>query len=145
MVKAEQSVEINLPVNQVFAYVGTGYGRNLPSWASNLRSWEQTSTGTIGVGTTFRQVRTVRGKDESSNVRITSFEKNRMFAFEDDSPSHAKGTYLFEPKGDATKVTLSIEIQPPGLGKLAAPMVQREMGKSLETDLTSLKTAIESF
>jgi uncharacterized membrane protein len=144
MIRTEHSVVINMPVSQVFAFTGTGFTRNYPRWASDLQQYEQTSPGPMQVGTTIRQVRVLRGKPEESTTRITEFEKNSTFAFENDGSLGVKGRYRFEEVPEGTKVTLIVEAQPAGLGRLAEPMIRREMDKNLQADIQKLKEVIES-
>jgi uncharacterized membrane protein len=144
MVKVERSVVINMPVSQVFAYVATGYPRNIPQWQTDIQEWEQTSSGPMGEGTTIRSVRLARGKPAESTVRVTKFEKNTCLSFEAAGALPVKGTYLFEPDGDATKFTISMDVEPGGFGKLAGPIVGREFAKNVEADLERLKQIIES-
>ena len=53
----ENTVTVNVPVDEVFAYLAQP--ENLPRWNYALDTTEQTSPGPIGVGTTYRQTRTL--------------------------------------------------------------------------------------
>jgi uncharacterized protein YndB with AHSA1/START domain len=60
MARMEQSVEINRPVEEVFAYATDI--KNWPKWHETLLKAEQTSAGELGVGTTFKGKGSMEGR-----------------------------------------------------------------------------------
>src|SRR5438270_12704194 len=81
MIKVENSVVINRPIREVFAFAGAGHIRNHKQWSPALLEIEQTSDGPIAVGTTFHQVRNVNGKRTDINSEITEFEREQKLSF----------------------------------------------------------------
>jgi uncharacterized protein YndB with AHSA1/START domain len=66
----ENTLTINAPADEVFAYLAQP--ENLPRWNYALDRTEQTSPGPIGVGTTYRQTRTLPRPAEE-HFRITEY------------------------------------------------------------------------
>jgi uncharacterized protein YndB with AHSA1/START domain len=55
-----ENVEIKCPVNKVFAY--SVDAKNWPKWHLSMPEANQTSSGQIGVGTTFGGINKVMGR-----------------------------------------------------------------------------------
>ena len=69
MIEVEQSITINRPVKEVFAFVADQ--RNAPRWQSGLLEVRRTTEGTLGVGTKHRFVRKFVGRRlEASNEYV---------------------------------------------------------------------------
>ena len=95
MIKVEHRIVINRPVEEVFAFHDNP--DNQSKWESGIVEYEQTSEGPIGVGSTFREVRTVMGRRLESTTEITEHEPNKKFAIMTTSgPIPLKGTVTFE-------------------------------------------------
>ncbi|AUY53792.1 SRPBCC family protein [Streptomyces sp. CB01881] len=67
----ENTLTVDAPVGEVFAYLARP--ENLPRWNHALDTTEQTSPGPIGVGTTYRQTRTLPRPAEE-RFRITAYD-----------------------------------------------------------------------
>src|SRR5947209_5721834 len=106
MVRAEKSVDINRPVEQVFYVVATKYVRNQPRWSPAVKELSQISEGPFGVGTTLHQVREINGKPTPTTTEITEYVENQAFAFATSGESvKSTGRYTFQPSGGGTRVT----------------------------------------
>jgi uncharacterized membrane protein len=144
MIRVEQSVTVNRPVEEVFAFAGSAFVQNLPKWSTAVQEFRQTSPGPLGVGTTAHQVRLVNGKPTESNTTVTEFEPNRKLTFRSEGSVPAQGTYTFEPAAGGTKVSLVLEMEPGGFGRLAGPIIGRQVKKDTEADLGRMKSLIET-
>lgn len=71
----ENTLTINAPAAAVFAYLAQP--ENLPRWDYALETTEQTSPGPIGVGTTYRQTRTLPRPAEE-HFRVTEYEPPKL-------------------------------------------------------------------
>src|SRR5215813_14235333 len=78
MATLEISTMINRPVEEVFAFVSNP--ENYPKWVSGSSDVTITSTGPIGVGTTFRSAFTFLGRRIEGEVEFTEYEPNRSYA-----------------------------------------------------------------
>lgn len=144
MITVEHSIEINRPVDEVFAFAGTGHIKGHKQWAPALIDIRQTSAGPMGVGTTYHQVRNINGKPTDIDTEVTAFEPNKRLSFKNQGGIPAQGTYSFEPSGAGTKVTFRLEMEPSGFGRLAGPMIGRAVKKETQDEMERLKSVLES-
>lgn len=143
MVKAEQSVVINRPVQDVFAFVAQDYPRTHPQWATSVKEFRQTSPGPMGVGTKIQSVREINGKPTSATVEITEYVPNQRLAWKEQGESKGSGYLTFQSQNGGTKVDLMVDAEVAGFGRLAGPMISRAMNKELESNLERLKGMLE--
>jgi uncharacterized membrane protein len=144
VIKQQQSVTINRPVQDVFAFAGAGLFANNAKWSPDLQQCTPTSGGSMGVGASAHQVRIVNGKPTEADVQITEFVPNSKVSFTSKGPMNTSGTYTFADAGGGTQVDLSLEMKPEGFGRLAEPIMSRKVKQSMEEDLTRLKQLLES-
>ena len=145
MLRYEESIVIQRPVGDVFAYMQDIHREH--EWQPNLREAEQTPEGEPGVGTERRYVSEFMGK-RFENVYInTIYEPNQRVAYKTapESDTQAVGEIVWEADGDATKVTMRVEADVGGLlrfvpNNLILSLARKEL---LET-LGRLKTRLES-
>jgi len=140
MAKADGSVTINQPIDQVFDYLVTNYPSNLQKWSPAVQQIQQTTPGPISIGTIFSQVRTVQGKPVAANIEVTDFQSMQRFALRGQGAEQViQVTYTLAPVGHAaTSVAVAIDLEG-GFPRLAAPMVGRQIKKEIEEDLDRLK------
>ncbi|MCT2344290.1 SRPBCC family protein [Niallia taxi] len=68
------SVIITEPVDVVFAYFANmSYA---PEYMSNVEETEKLTDGPVGVGTKYRELRKVRGKNATAEIEYLAYEKN---------------------------------------------------------------------
>lgn len=102
----------------------------------------------VGVGTRFRETRTMFGKRATEEMTITAFDPPRGYDVE--AQSHGSKyftTFRFEPEPGGTRVSMHFEAQPLStvakllspLGKLMLGKLEKECGK----DLDDLKRHLE--
>jgi uncharacterized membrane protein len=144
MIKAEHSVVIRRPVEQVFTFLADF--KNEPQFVPAVVKTEQTSAGPIGVGTTYREVnRLILGLRTAAAYQITEYEPNHKVAFKSLSgPAQFKGGYTVEAIGGGTQVTLAGEAVMVGLFKLLEPIIARTVAKQVVASLTNLKAVLEA-
>jgi uncharacterized membrane protein len=70
----ENTIRINRPVEEVFAFLSDF--ENIPKWNYYVLEVRQLSEGSIGVGTTYHQVR----KSDQQDLRIIEFEPGHTVA-----------------------------------------------------------------
>lgn len=76
----KNKLEINRPVADVFSFISNF--ENMPKWNYFVLEVRKLSEGSIGLNTTFRQVR----KTDTQEYKITEFEPNRRVTIETLSP-----------------------------------------------------------
>ena len=143
MTKLEQSVVINRPIEEVFAFVSDF--EMSPQWMSELVEAKQTSEGPVGVGTTYMAVATPLGRRAESTQEVVEYEPNSKYAIKSTSGSvESKDEYTFESVAGGTKVIRVAEAEMGGFFRLAEPLAVRMMRRQFETNFANLKDLLEA-
>jgi uncharacterized protein YndB with AHSA1/START domain len=108
MAAFENTVTITRPVEEVFTYLADA--ENLPQWNYAIEQTRKISPGPVGVGTLYRQTRTLPGRSQED----------------------------FEPAASGTTLTNKWDLQPTSaslrlLGPLAIPKVKSAVAENLRT------------
>ena len=144
MLRSEESVEINRPVEEVFSYVTTVESQ--PEWATPPIEVRKDTPGPPKEGDTFTSVTKFLGRRFETPYRITSIEPNRQFSY------HATGGPIpdqrwnntFEEVSGGTRLTLVVEGEPGGFFRLAEPLLERAVKRQFRADLGTLKDLLET-
>lgn len=142
MAHADKTVTISRPPEQVFDFLADG---------SNNGRWR---TGVIevahlsgeGVGAVWHQtLRGPGGRSIQGDYRVTQHDRPHRLAFEVIAgPARPTGIFALAPNGTSgTSLTFTLDLQPHGIMRLMAPMVQRRMTKELAA-LDELKRVLET-
>jgi uncharacterized membrane protein len=143
--KVEQSVFINLPAEQIFAYMSNL--ENLADWSGAVISARKISTEESLVGTTVHCTIRVLGKWFDATYEIVECVPSRYLSFKSTTsvaPSFIY--YRFEPlKGSGTNVSLEEIIHFTGgfLG-FAEILITRVISRQIANDLQTLKDLLET-
>jgi uncharacterized membrane protein len=144
MIRTENSVTINCPIDAVFPYIADT--TNDPAWHTDLLKVERTSNGPIGVGATYHaDIKPFMGNKEGT-LAVTGFEPNREVQLRAAmGPIKPTITYRFAPgDGDRTTVIRSVEVQPPGLMRMIQPVMGSMFRKRNAQFLANLKRVLET-
>jgi uncharacterized membrane protein len=142
MARVEASVEINRPVEEVFAFGSNP--ENDTQWESGILEVEQTSDGPIGVGATLRGVDHFLGQRIEWASEVTEYQPHRRVDYTIAAgPLHLEQSCTFEPVEGGTRVTLVYEGEAEGFFKLAEPIVVRMFQRQIEGNLANLKDILE--
>ncbi len=143
MAKLEHSVVINRPVEEVFEFMNNIENEKL--YRTDLLESEQTSEGSIGVGTTTREVSQFLGRKIETTSEVTEYIKNKVVASRSTSgPIPFKFRTRFEPVEEGTKVTMEFEGEVGGFFKMAESLVLKMGMKQIEKDFNTLKEILEA-
>jgi uncharacterized membrane protein len=143
MIKVENSVVINRPVDEVFEFVSNI--ENLPQWAGPVLEAKQTSDGPIGVGTTQTQVAKFLGRRIETSQEVTEYEPNKKLSTKTTSgPLPMDIHYVLEPSGEGTRVNIEGNIEAGGFFKIAEPIVGRMLNRQTASDAANLKDLLEA-
>ena len=144
MIKIENSVVINRPIDEVFEFMANS--ENDPQWSSGAQEVIKTSEGPTGVGTTYTTVSRFLGRRLEATVEYTAYEPNKRLAGKATSgPILFQFENTFEPAAEGgTKVTVSSEGDVGGFFKLAEPLVARMLQRQVDTDTANLKDLLEA-
>lgn len=134
-------VTIQRPPHEVFEYLANF--ENVPEWNYAIVKTQKTSDGPVGVGTTYRQARSLPSPSEEA-FEVTEFEPDRRLAIRGDlGPFEGTLTYDLESVPDGTKITNSADLQAHGLLKVAAPLAGGRVSAAVAANLQKLKEILE--
>ena len=144
MINVKVSKVINRPISDVFAFVANF--ENNPKWEKNFQHVKLLQSTPTGVGTTYHCEMKLPGQSATSKFKITEFEPNKKIAFEGEAagPATPKGSYLFEPVADGTRVTLLPKPEFRGFFRLLEPLMAGYIRKQNEEHLGNLKRLLEA-
>ena len=113
-----------------------------------ITSLEVLTDAPTGVGTRFRETRTMFGREATEEMEFTEFEPSRRYTVECDScGAHWTSVYRFTPEGERTRVDVEMTVTPVSLmAKLMSPLSAAFSGtliKCLKKDLEDLGRAAE--
>ncbi len=143
MIQFDVSIQIDRPLEQVFAYVADE--NNMARWNSAVQSVRQTSPEPTGVGATYHMVRQLPQGRAENTYKITAYQPNQELTIETTSgPTPFRYHYRFEPTGNGTQLSLAAEVKTSGLASLAAPLLTRGIKSGIETNFATLKQLLEA-
>jgi uncharacterized protein YndB with AHSA1/START domain len=136
------TVTINRQPSVVFAYLADL--ENLPRWNYAISQTRKTSDGPVGVGTRYRQTRTVPTHSEET-FEVTEFEPDDKLSIRGAlGPFHSEATYLLSPTEDGTVLTNTMDLRPSGALRLVAPLAASRIKSAVATNLDTLKRILET-
>jgi uncharacterized protein YndB with AHSA1/START domain len=135
-------IEIDAPIDQVFAYVTDP--RNLGHWhqaGTDVRD----ASGSPGVGQRFTWTAHFLGRRLEVTHGVTEFEPNALFAWRTvQGAYHAAHHFRFEQTNNGTRVTANIATQDLHfLARLAEPLIVRSARGYEQHSLETLKDLLE--
>ncbi|HKZ84410.1 MAG TPA: SRPBCC family protein [Anaerolineae bacterium] len=142
MAKIESSILIKRPTEEVFAVLSNS--ENNPKWQSGSLENRKTSSGPIGVGTTWHSVSQFLGRRIEGESEITEYEPNRKYTLKSKLPFPVEARTTFERVEGGTRINLKTEVEIGGFFKLAEPLVVSMGKRQFEGDLANLKDLMEA-
>jgi uncharacterized protein YndB with AHSA1/START domain len=146
MLKVENSVVIDKPVEQVWSFLTDL--ENTPKWDIGVLETRQTSAGPAGLGTTFENSGPFLGQENSvREYKVTEFEPNKKVTVTLMTPAkqihRAEVSYIFEPAKTGTRLTFRGGVELAGLFKLMQPILVQRAKRDGQGDLANLKRLLE--
>jgi carbon monoxide dehydrogenase subunit G len=143
MATFENTVTIRRPVQDVFAFLAD-FG-NVPAWNYAIVETRKTSPGPVGVGTTYRQVRSIPRRSEEG-FQVTVFEPARRLEVHGDiGPFTATVGYVLAPTGDGTRLANAVNLEPAsGAVRLLAPLAASRVKAAVAANLDTLRRVLET-
>ena len=116
------AVTIARPVDEVFAFLADF--ENVPRWNYAIEETRKTSSGPVGVGTTYRQIRSIPTRTEEE-FEVTALEPGRRLEIAGTiGPFHGTLTYVLEQADGGTTLTNTAVLEPSSAAlRLAGPLV----------------------
>jgi uncharacterized membrane protein len=147
VIRVEESVEINRPIEEVFSY--TSNAENFPEWAATVvevRQEEARGRDSLREGVRFTLVQRALGRRFEAPFEVTDYEPNRRYAHRGMEGHPVPVTMIFTCKplsSDGTRFTLRIEAEPGGFFGLIGPVLERAIRHQMRTNLKTLKALLE--
>ena len=143
MIRAEQSVVINRPVDEVFRFVSDV--EKWDQWAAEMVEVRKTSEGPVGLNTTFSALVKLLGQQVENEHEITEYKPgSRLGITVTSGPVKGRATLSFESLDGGTKVTEAMEAETGGFFKVADPIVTRMVQRQYAANLENLKDLLEA-
>ena len=126
------------PIDQIFAAM-TDLDR-LPEMVSEITAMQRVTEGPVGVGTRFRETRTMFGKDRTEEMEFTAFEPGKGYTIGcSGCGCEMSFVHRYTPEGEGTRLELECVVRPVTLlAKITTPfanaMMRGPMCKSMKKD-----------
>ncbi|MFD6969657.1 SRPBCC family protein [Streptomyces sp. NPDC059979] len=143
--KFEASVEIDRPLDQVFAYLADG--RHDPEFSPRVQQITKTPDGPTALGTVFRSTVKDAGMKTGREFRIVGFDPPNLIRWTEQSKNlvTAEGGYDLEAlPGDRTRVRIHNTLEGHGLGKLLVGLALSAARKDAPDFGRRIKAAAEA-
>ncbi len=138
----ENTLTIHRPAEEVFAFLADF--ENIPKWNYAIAETHQASAGPVGVGTRYRQTRSVPNRSVEG-FEVTVFEPARRLGIHGQiGPFAARISYLLEAAAGETRLVNTVELDPsPAALKLVAPLAAPRIKAAVGQNLGQLKLVLE--
>jgi uncharacterized protein YndB with AHSA1/START domain len=138
----QNTVTIQRPADEVFAFLADF--ENIPKWNYAIEDTSKASAGPVGVGTRYRQTRTVPGRSVEG-FEVTVFEPARRLAIHGQiGPFHATISYQLEASAGATRLVNNVELDPShAMLRVAAPAAAPRIKAAVAQNLSELRLILE--
>jgi len=138
----ENTVTINRPAGEVFAFLADF--ENIPSWNYAIEETSKASGGPVGVGTRYRQTRSIPSRS-IEDFEVTVFEPASRLAIRGQiGPFKATMSYMLEARAGATRLVNSVELDPSQAKlRLAARLATPRIKAAVAQNLGELKLLLE--
>jgi len=138
----ENTVTIEKPVEDVFAFLANF--ENVPAWNHAIEATGKISPGPVGVGTAYRQIRSIPRRSEE-DFEVTVFEPmSRLVIQSQIGRFRTRACYSLTPVGSATRLTNEVDLEPSsGVLRLVAPLAIPRVKAGVAENLNKLKEILE--
>lgn len=140
------SIEIARRPEEIFEYLGDP--SHVPEWQESAVSARQVGEGPMGVGSRMTVIRRVGGREREMTSEVTEVNPPKSFAARGiDGPVRGLVEGTIDPIGDGarSRVTISLDFEAHGIGRLLCPLVVRpQVKKEMPRNLQKLKELLES-
>jgi uncharacterized protein YndB with AHSA1/START domain len=138
-------VEVARKPDEVFAYVTDP--NHFPEWQSDVITGQLEGDEPV-VGAKCVTRRNIGGREREVTSRLTVFDPPRAWAVQGvDGPIRARVDVTVEPLvgRDASRLTIDIDFQGRGIGRLLVPLIVKPMArKEMRGNLARLKSNLEA-
>lgn len=134
-------VTIARPQAEVFAYLARF--ENIPRWNYAISETRKVTSGPVGVGTRYRQARTLPTPSEEE-FEVVEFEPDRRLALEGDlAMLHGRAGYSLDSTSGTTTLTNTMDLRASGPLNLVAQLATHRVQAAVAANLHTLKELLE--
>lgn len=141
----KESVDIARRPEDVFSYVADP--SHLPEWQESAVSVRPVGDAPLGVGSRVVVTRRIGRREMAMTMEVTEMDQPRSWRFDGvDGPvrGHVRGTIEPLADGERSRLTMSLDLESHGIGKLLVPLVVRpHVRKEMPEDELTLKRLLE--
>jgi ligand-binding SRPBCC domain-containing protein len=142
MIAFNTTIEIERPIEQVFAYLSDP--RNFPHWNSAVQAVRPTSQGSTGIGQAYSMERQLPSGRATNEIEIVTRDQPREFAIRTTTgPTPFLYRYRFAAQNGETVVRLDAEVELPAPAALLPGLARRGVKKGVDDNLATLKLILE--
>ena len=143
MIAFETRVQIDRPIDEVFAYVSDPL--KFPHWNSAVQAVRKTSGGENGVNSTYSMERDLPGGRAVNELEVVESERPHEFAIRATAgPTPFLYRYRFTTENGETVVTLDAQVELPRAAALLPALARRAVSKGVDDNLATLKHVLEA-
>lgn len=144
MARAEASIHIDRPPDEVFAFVGDA--ANNPQWRKNVVRTEWLDDGPMRVGRRGRQTARLLGREWTVEAEVVQWDPPRAATWRTvQGPVSVQSWVRVEPDGAGSLASFGAEGAFKGpIGRLLTRMAVPTMIKQANVDLQTLRRRLES-
>lgn len=136
------TISINRRPAEVFAFLARF--ENVPRWNYAISDTRKITAGPVGVGSRYRQVRTLPTRSEET-FEVTEFDPDRKLTIDGAlGPFRGEVSYLLEPVPSGTTLTNTANLQASGPLRLVAPLAAPRVRSAVRANLDTLKQILET-
>jgi carbon monoxide dehydrogenase subunit G len=137
----ENTVTIRRPTAEVFAFLADF--ENIPKWNYAIVETQKVSEGPVGVGTIYRQVRSVPSHREE-RFEVTAYNSPRQLEIHGQlGPFPARLSYALDAIPEGTRVTNAVELELRGPSRLVGRVAVPRVRDAVAANLRKLKELLE--
>jgi carbon monoxide dehydrogenase subunit G len=128
-------------IEDVFAFLSDL--ENVPEWNYAIVETRKISEGPVGVGSTYRQVRSVPSRSEE-RLEITAYDPPRQLEVRGQlGPFRSRLFYALNATPEGTRVTNTVEVELRGPGRLLGRVAVPRVREAVAANLRKLKEPLE--
>ncbi len=136
-VRVEESVQIERPVAEVFAYVSDP--THLPEWTAVVTDVRTDGSSSPGAGTRFTVTQKFLGTKWETPCEVVSSDGGRFSYRSVGGPVPYTFTYICEEVPGGTRFTMVGEGEPGNLFRLVGPLFVKAAQRQVRSDLETLR------
>ncbi len=136
-VRVEESVQIERPVAEVFAYVSDP--THLPEWTAVVTDVRIDGSSSLGAGTRFTVVQKFLGTKFETPCELVSSDGSRFSYRSLGGPVPYTFTYICEEVPGGTRFTMVGEGEPGNVFRLVGPLFVKAAQRQVRNDLETLR------